>query len=738
MAKKSNYEDWRGKYNELKDRAPVEGGNGKVYFVRKSGEELALKQLKESFARNGGKTSSEKKRRFRREIQIVKSLAKDLPNVIPIYDYSDENFWYVMPIAEGIMEHMTESKNRLIDATNFVLELAETLSRLHDRGVCHRDIKPDNIYFYKGRCCLSDFGIAGIMEPEGRITPADKQLGAIFTIAPEMKRYPLEADGKKADVFSLAKTLWMLIRNNNMGFDGSYDRRNSSIGLSFAPECKGIHLVELEDLLESATDIAPERRPDMIDFVRRLRLWQEIQQDRTRSQNSDWSYLSRALFAGNQTSSATWTDINAIVTVLQEIARLPAYNHIFLPNKGGLDLVGAERAAEEGCLYLIFDPIGVAVVKPKSLTFEGFVETNDWNFFLLKLENLKPIHKTEDMECICEFLVEDTPGHYISADTFVYGVYDYDTGEPLPAEAKRVARYCRGSFLITLKQGPYNQSVDYAYQALHDSSEIRDIRAFMTKLRRIQHMCERNNCDFGSVINGMFRKRDQRLEDQNRRAQERRAYINERQKMDTYLQEHLSEWQFACPVTAEMETSRVRYTFGLRPENSFSLSKGLPKEYKLCKDGVFREKSVTSEEFQVWTADETKKILQSLQTALNEYLNKAGYIREFYTLPNIHVELEMIKEPPHLVTKEEIRKLMIEADDRQDNTLVLDGDGYPHIINDSADSVFYPVSTETWNAGNCYVGKYADVDGQIETEYKLILQGLDEYLQSGRRVYVNL
>ena len=733
MTKRSDYENWRAQYEELTDRTPVEGGNGKVYFVRKDGKDWALKQLKESFAKRGGKTSREKARRFEREIRIAKDFTKYIPSILPVYDYSEENFWYVMPIAEGIMEHMSKSQNRLTDATGFVLELVDALVCLHTRGVCHRDIKPDNIYFYEGHCCLADFGIAGISEPEERITPDDKQLGAIFTIAPEMKRDPLNADGKKADVFSLAKTLWMLIRNENRGFDGSYDRRNPSIGLSLTSECKNEHLVELEDLLERATDTDPDQRPDMATFAKEMRLWQEIRQDSRRSQNSEWSYLSKALFAGKRASSATWTDIDSIIAVLKEIALLPAYKHIFLPDKGGLDLVTVERAAEEGCLYLVFDPMITAVVKPKSLTFEGFSEANEWNCFLLKLEDMKPIRKNTAMEPICEALTEDIPGHYVPADTFVYGVYDYDTGEPLPAEAKRVVRYCRGNFLITLKQGPYNQCVDYAYEALHDTAK--DIRTFMSDLRKIQCLCEEKNFDFRSVINEKFRKIDLRSENQRKHAREHREYIDQRQKLDMYLRENLINWHFVCPVTDVMQTGHICYTFGLRPENSFSLSEGLSEEYTLCRDGVFRDKPESSEEFKVWTVDEAKKISQLLQTTLNEYLNEAGYIREFYILPNIHVKLKMIRKPTHLVTREEIRNLMLRADDRQDNTLVLDGDGYPHIIDDPADSMLYPVSTETWQAGNCYVGKYANVDEQIETEYTLILQGLMRYLESGNKAY---
>lgn len=742
MGKKkgTNYEDWRSQYVELPDKKPIEGGNGKVYFVCKDGKELALKQLKESFARGSGKNSREKICRFQREIQIVRKLAKTIPGIVPIHDYSEYNCWYVMPVAEGIMEHMVASENRLIEAADFVLEMADTLGKLHSHGVCHRDIKPDNIYFYEGRCCLSDFGIAGVAELEGRLTPADKQLGAIFTIAPEMKRDPLRADGRKADVYSLAKTLWMLIRNDSKGFDGSYDRRNPCIGLSFASECKGIHIVELEDLLEQATDTSPERRPDVEDFAQGLRLWQEIRKDNRRSQDSEWRYLSKALFAGKQAASATWTDIDVIIAVLQDIARLPAYNHIFLPSKGGLDLIGADRASEEGCLYLMLVPTEIAVVKPKSLTFEGFSEANDWNYFLLELEDMKPALETSDMNCIREVLVEDIPGHYVSANGFVYGVYDYDTGQQLPAEAKLVERYCRGSFLITLKQGPYNQCVDYAYQALHDRIGTENIRVFMSDLRKIKNSCEESGFDFRKLLNQVFMTVDQCAEKTSIYLKERKAYVTKLPKLDVYLQGHLSGWQFFCPTTDRMKTvsGNICYTFVLRPKDEFTLSKGFPEEFILCKDGVFRKNPESNDEFHAWAVDEAKEMLNSLQEGFNEYLSKAGYISEYYMLPCVHVKLKMIEIPTHLVTKEEIRELMFNADDRKDNTLVLDGDGYPHIIQDMADSQFYPVVTETWEAGNCYVGKYADIDGQLETEYTLVLQGLSDYLQRRRSVYVDI
>ena len=344
------------------------------------------------------------------------------------------------------------------------------------------------------------------------------------------------------------------------------------------------------------------------------------------------------------------------------------------------------------------------------------------------------IFKSVDTEYSSEVLVEDIPGHYISADTFAYGVYDYDTGEKLPSGAICVSRFFRGSFLITLKQGPYNQCVDYAYQAVHDKVGIGNIRAFMSNLRDIQNICKENNCDFRSVINEVFMRDDQRVKERKIKTNERKNYVSKRPKLEIYLQEHLSDWKFECLRNTEMKTGYICYTFVLWPEACFTLSKGFSERYKFCIDDRFRNESESIEKLQVWTVEDAKTILKSLQTRLNRYLDTAGYLSEYYLLPSISVELKMVRRPTHLVTKEELKNLMIKADDRQDNTLVLDGEGYAHIINDSKDSMFYPVCAETWQAGNCYVGKYADIDSQIDDEYLLILKGLLDYLRSGRRV----
>ena len=56
--------------------------------------------------------------------------------------------------------------------------------------------------------------------------------------------------GKKADVFSLAKTMWMFLTKDERGFDGVYNYLDSSHSLRYLDKYKSVHLVEIDELFE--------------------------------------------------------------------------------------------------------------------------------------------------------------------------------------------------------------------------------------------------------------------------------------------------------------------------------------------------------------------------------------------------------------------------------------------------------------------------------------------------------
>lgn len=305
-----------------------EGGNGDVTLVERLSDKakFALKILKMH--------NDEKKCRFITEIATVNKYSDKIEGIIPIIDFSDTEFWYVMPIATECMNYIRSNDESITNIVKGTIQLCETLFQLHNLGISHRDIKPSNIYIYKGRYAFSDFGLVSIPETEEHFTRSDKGLGAIFTIAPEMKRDPKHADGKKADVYSLAKTMWMFMSNNEKGFDGVYNYLDPSHSLSYIQKYKDTHLVEIHELLKESTDNNPDARPSIFQFKARLEEWLNIFDDEEKSQISDWRFLDKQLFGAPSPESATWKTPEKIVDVLNVIGTTPAFNHMLFSSRG--------------------------------------------------------------------------------------------------------------------------------------------------------------------------------------------------------------------------------------------------------------------------------------------------------------------------------------------------------------------------------------------------------------------
>lgn len=686
-----------------------EGGNGFVYFVRKDGEEYALKQLKEKYIRS----DKEKRTRFIVEIQTVKRVSGDITGILPIFDDSPSEYWYVMPRAQPIMNKIKQDLCDINKITEFVLELSDSLMQLHDKGIFHRDIKPSNIYFYKERACLSDFGLVDCSEQDERFTKSDKGLGAIFTIAPEMKRNPKVADGGKADVFSLAKTFWMFLTGDERGFDGPYDRVDNTQALSKHEQYKNIHLVELEELLRDATDNAPEHRPNMKEFHERLVEWRRIQKDDVKSQDSEWNFLSHLLFGQNIASSAIWTGAETIMNVLNELARLPVFNHMFLPTKGGMDFFQAELAGEKGCLYLYTDLFQCYVVKPKALYFEGFGIDYRWNYFMLELEELEPI-LTIDKGMIGEHLVEDIPGHYVSAQYAHYKVYDYDSGEKLPKDFRVVMRYLRGKFLITEKYGPYNR-ITGAYDARHNMCETRKFREYILYLQTRVNAAKKMGIEEERVL-CQFNENPFAPTVENPRPTSYKI-------MKEYVAKFVQQWDFREGLMIDEPCGKITVSFQLN-------------KYMLCQDGFFHQNPASTDIYYVFCRTRLEELHTYMLDYIRDHYTKVGYDMRSFADLYIKVHIEYRGNPTHLFDEEEIRVLMKEADDRKDNVLVIDEEGKPDILTDLRKSHWYPVHQEEWNAGLVYVGKYSDLS-DAERSYKNLLYGWLKYLKHKKPVFAD-
>ena len=138
MSKKTNLKyAWYSHY--YKEELLGKGGNARVFLVseKETGNKYALKQLV--------KNDYKKIKRFKREIQASLKLMSQGVNVIPIIKYDLRGYWYIMPVGMNIKEYLEKKELNIQEIVKAVIQIAETLERMHENGISHRDVKPENI-----------------------------------------------------------------------------------------------------------------------------------------------------------------------------------------------------------------------------------------------------------------------------------------------------------------------------------------------------------------------------------------------------------------------------------------------------------------------------------------------------------------------------------------------------------------------------------------------------------------
>jgi serine/threonine protein kinase/ligand-binding sensor domain-containing protein len=195
------------------------GGFGAVY----KGTHLAMKRpiAIKVFRPSQGNDSTESLERF--QLEAISASRINHPNVVAILDsgISTEGIAYlVMELLEGhsLKEELNKKKYLSVGrAMEILLPVCDVLSKAHEAGIIHRDVKPDNIFLHQSdkgeQVKLIDFGIAKWKEPtEGVnikvLTVTGGIIGTPAYMAPERfegKCYP------KSDVFSLGIILYEML-----------------------------------------------------------------------------------------------------------------------------------------------------------------------------------------------------------------------------------------------------------------------------------------------------------------------------------------------------------------------------------------------------------------------------------------------------------------------------------------------------------------------------------------------
>ncbi len=196
------------------------GGMGEVYQARdeRIGRDVAIKLLPPAYAADAMRLA-----RFEQEARAAGSL--NHPNVVTVYDIGNHEGspFVVSELLEGetLRTALMRGPVPLRKVLDFAVQVARGMAAAHDKGIVHRDVKPENIFITTdGRAKILDFGLAKLLYPEASESGEDlapevstqtgMMVGTVGYMSPEQVRGGRNID-HRSDIFSFGVVLYEML-----------------------------------------------------------------------------------------------------------------------------------------------------------------------------------------------------------------------------------------------------------------------------------------------------------------------------------------------------------------------------------------------------------------------------------------------------------------------------------------------------------------------------------------------
>ena len=188
------------------------GGMGSVYLAKKGENRYALKTCYNK--------DTESIKRFRREVRLMKSTINQ--NVIEVLDENldIDDPYFIMPLCDSSLSDAVDNGLDEDEKFEYVKQFCEGIKALHDSGIIHRDIKPNNALVLRGGIKVSDLGLGKFENRDSTVlTPTVATLGTPLYMSPEVSK---DQDGrnadKRSDIYSIGKLLYFVFSDGDDPF----------------------------------------------------------------------------------------------------------------------------------------------------------------------------------------------------------------------------------------------------------------------------------------------------------------------------------------------------------------------------------------------------------------------------------------------------------------------------------------------------------------------------------------
>jgi tetratricopeptide (TPR) repeat protein len=199
--------------------------------------------------------------RFNREILLAAGLQH--PHIVPVLAAGETHGlpYYTMPFVEGesLRARLAKGALGITEVTSILKDVARALAYAHERGIVHRDIKPDNVLLTGGSATVTDFGIAKAISasrtaaPGATLTQVGTSIGTPTYMAPEQAAGDPTTD-HRADIYSFGCMAYELLAGRPP-FTDMQPRKLLAAHMGEKPQ--------------QVTDFRPDAPPALADLVMR-------------------------------------------------------------------------------------------------------------------------------------------------------------------------------------------------------------------------------------------------------------------------------------------------------------------------------------------------------------------------------------------------------------------------------------------------------------------------------------